>query len=134
MRRLITLLIGLVFCSSLWGQEKALTTHAIVVVGQYSCPACQDALPSLGLFAPKWKALGYPVRYYSLDAKEEDYTKYPVPVTRLAKRWEDPMIKKLGTYATPSYYLLDPEGEIIEETATAAEMQLRVLTFKKPTE
>lgn len=132
MRKIITFLVGLLFWHSLWGQEKASTRYEIVIVGQYRCPACQEALPSLALFAPKWESLGYLIRYYSLDPKAEDYSHYPVPVTRLEKRWEDPKIKKLGTYATPSYYLLDPKGEIIEETATAAEMQLRVLTFKKP--
>ena len=32
---------------------------------------------------------------------------YPLPVTRLAQRWDAPLIKRLNTYATPSFYYIN---------------------------
>ena len=112
-----------------WGQE--LTSNSIIVVGQYSCPACQKALPQLALYAPKWQKQGLEVHYYSLDSLPQNYSTYPVPVIRLDKRWKDPLILRLGTYATPTYYYIDSQGKTVIETATAMEMQLALLARKQ---
>ena len=120
------LFLGLVLLAfGAWGQ--AFPPKSIVVVGQHSCPACQAALHQLPFYLHKWEARGLAVHYYSLDAQPQDYSDYPLAVSRLPQRWEDPLIKALGTYATPSYYWINAQGEVRQETATAAEMQLALL-------
>ncbi len=119
---------------ALWSTAVALpaqsSPYQVVVVGQHSCPACQAALPSLAYFAPKWAAKGHAVVYYSLDAQPQDYSAYPVAVTRPPQGWEDPFIQQLNTYATPTYYLLDAAGEVVAETETAAALQLKIIALK----
>ncbi len=108
-------------------QAQGFPANSVLVVGQNNCPACQEALPRLAYYAPKWKARGFSVRYYSLDSLPQDYSQYPTTVTRLPKRWGDPLIKNLDTYATPTYYWTNAQGELIAETATAAAMQLEMI-------
>lgn len=108
-------------------QAQALPPNSIVIVGQHRCPACQAAVEQLPLYLPKWAAKGIDVRYYSLDSLAQDYSRYPLPVTRLAQRWDAPLIKRLNTYATPSFYFINAQGEVVVETATAAEMQLALM-------
>ena len=87
------------FCCSLLAlaQSAPIPTNSILVIGQSGCPACQESLPSLGFYSPKWEARGWTVRYYSLDSTVQDYRDYPVSVTPLLQRWEDPLIQQLGT-------------------------------------
>lgn len=118
--------LGLVLLFSL-GLKSQVPTNTIIVVGQHHCPGCQDALPALGWLHPKWQEKGLKVLYYSLDATPQDYTTYPVAVTRLQERWEHPIIKKLGTYATPTYYWFNAAGAQVAETETAMQMHLEIV-------
>lgn len=120
---IILIIIGL----SLSGWSQDWVPNSIVIVGQYDCPACQKALPQLALYVPKWQKQGLEVCYYSLDSLPQNYGDYPLPVIRLEKRWDDPLVKQLGTYATPTYYYVDGQGALALETATAIEMQLALL-------
>ena len=121
-----TLLLGF-FWFGLVVQAQGFPANSVLVVGQKNCPACQEALPRLAYYAPKWEAKSLAVRYYSLDSLPQAYSTYPVAVTRLPQRWESPLIKKLETYATPTYYWTNAQGELIAETATAAAMQLEMI-------
>ena len=127
--KVLSTVVFIFFCAlgpfALTAQE--LPPRSVLVVGQSSCPACQQALPKLAYYAPKWQARGFSVRYYSLDSLPQDYSQYPTVVTRLPKRWDDPLIKKLDTYATPSYYYINEQGEVVAETATAAAMHLALI-------
>ena len=118
--------LGLVLLFSL-GLKSQVPTNTIIVVGQHHCPGCKDALPTLGWLHPKWQEKGLKVLYYSLDAAPQDYTAYPVAVTRLQERWEHPIIKKLGTYATPTYYWFNAAGAQVAETETAMQMHLEIV-------
>ena len=120
------LLVGFLW-AGLSVQAQEFPANSVLVVGQTSCPACQEALPRLAYYAPKWETRNLVVRYYSLDSLPQDYSNYPLAVTRLPQRWESPLIKKLKTYATPTYYWTNAQGEVIAETATAAAMQLEMI-------
>ena len=108
-------------------QAQEFPPNSVLVVGQKNCPACKEALPRLAYYAPKWEAKNLVVRYYSLDSLPQDYSAHPVAVSRLPQRWESPLIKKLETYATPTYYWTNAQGNVIAETATAAAMQLEMI-------
>ena len=125
MKQSVALSFFLLSCAFL--QAQALPPISVVIVGQHSCPACQAAVEQLPLYLPKWAAKGVEVHYYSMDSLAQDYSSYPLPVTRLAQRWDDPLIEKLKTNATPSFYFINAQGEVIVETATAAEMQLALM-------
>lgn len=123
--QVLSLSLVMLCAVGLWAQAPP--TNTIVVVGQHQCPGCQDALPTLGWLHPKWQEKGLKVLYYSLDAAPQDYTAYPVAVTRLQERWEHPIIKKLGTYATPTYYWFNAVGDQVAETETAMQMHLEIV-------
>ena len=122
----ILLLFGFLW-AGLAVQAQEFPPNSVLVVGQKNCPACKEALPRLAYYAPKWEAKNLVVRYYSLDSLPQDYSAHPVAVTRLPQRWESPLIKKLETYATPTYYWTNAQGNVIAETATAAAMQLEMI-------
>ncbi|NCG03710.1 MAG: hypothetical protein GWO82_00045 [Bacteroidetes bacterium] len=122
----ILLLFGFLW-AGLAVQAQEFPANSVLVMGQKNCPACQEALPLLAYYAPKWEKQNLVVRYYSLDSLPQDYSAYPVAVTRLPQRWESPLIIKLETYATPTYYWTNAQGKVIAETATAAAMQLEMI-------
>lgn len=121
------LLLAGFLCFGLVVLAQGFPANSVLVVGQKNCRACKEALPRLAYYTPKWEAKNLAVRYYSLDSLPQDYSAYPVAVTRLPQRWESPLIKKLKTYATPTYYWTNAQGVLIAETATAAAMQLEMI-------
>lgn len=102
------------------------TPYTLVVFGASWCPKCTEELPTLIQNYSKWKNLGIEVVYVSLDTDsaifEQAAKSYPFFAYCDYKKWESTPVKEYYVFATPTFYLLNQQREIILRPNTIAQM------------
>ena len=102
------------------------TPYTLVVFGASWCPKCTEELPILIQNYSKWKNLGIEVVYVSLDTDSATFDKavksYPFIAYCDYKKWESIPVKEYYVFATPTFYLLNQQREIILRPNTIAQM------------
>ena len=102
------------------------TPYTLVVFGASWCPKCTEELPILIQNYSKWKNLGIEVVYVSLDTDSATFDKavksYPFFAYCDYKKWESIPVKEYYVFATPTFYLLNQQREIILRPNTIAQM------------
>lgn len=96
----------------------ALTSeYTVVVFGSSWCSTCVQELPKISTHYQQWKAQGVEVVFVSLDENQtlfESFTQiFPFISVCDFKKWESAPVKDYHVYATPTYYLLNKNREII---------------------
>ena len=102
------------------------TPYTLVVFGASWCPKCSEEFPTLIQNYSKWKKLGVEVVYVSLDTDsavfEQAVKSYPFIAYCDYKKWESIPVKEYYVFATPTFYLLNQQREIILRPNTIAQM------------
>jgi peroxiredoxin len=91
--------------------------YTLVAFGKSTCPKCQEDKDSILKHYPKWKQRGVEVVYVSLDTDQEAFYSFVEHFPFLSisdlKGWDSTPSQQMYVFATPTYYLLDKEREIV---------------------
>jgi thiol-disulfide isomerase/thioredoxin len=102
------------------------TPYTLVIFGASWCPKCNEELPITIQNYSKWKNQGVEVVFISLDTDSAAFEKavksYPFIAYSDYKKWESTPAKDYYIFATPTYYLLNQQREIILRPTTMAQM------------
>lgn len=109
--------------------------YMLIVFGASWCPACYQALDELTFAYEKWKKQGVEVIYVSLDEDKASFTNFAsrFPFISICdyKKWGSPIVKAYHVFATPTYYLLDTNRQILLRPNSTGHMDAWVDWFLK---
>lgn len=91
--------------------------YTVVAFGKSTCPKCQEDKDSILKHYLKWKKRGVEVVYVSLDTDQEAFYSFVEHFPFLSisdfKGWDSTPAQEMYVFATPTYYLLNKEREIV---------------------
>jgi len=91
--------------------------YTVLVFGGSWCPACTKELSEIANLYNKWKNYGVEVVFVSLEEDKQVFknyaSKFPFISVCDYKKWESPIVKSYHVFATPTFYLLDSNREIL---------------------
>lgn len=91
--------------------------YKLVVFAAGWCPHCVEAMPKLTEKYADWKKKGVEVVFVSLDDNAQDFAKFAGPLPFISttdyKKWDGQAVEDYQVYATPSYFMLNKNLEIL---------------------
>jgi thiol-disulfide isomerase/thioredoxin len=91
--------------------------YKLVVFAAGWCPHCVEAMPKIIGNYDDWKAKGVEVILVSLDENPKDFARFAGPLPFVSttdyKKWDGKAVEDYQVYATPSYFILDKDLEIL---------------------
>lgn len=91
--------------------------YKLVVFAAGWCPHCTEAMPKIVENYEGWKAKGVEVIFVSLDENARDFAKFAGPLPFVSttdyQKWEGQAVEDYQVYATPSYFMLNRDLEIL---------------------
>lgn len=89
----------------------------LLVFGASWCPKCEEELSGLTDYYNDWKQLGMDVVYVSLDTNKNEfinaYQETPWKTDCNFQGWNGKAVKEYHVFATPTYFILDKDLEIV---------------------
>ena len=99
--------------------------YRLVIFGASWCPACSEAMAELIPLYEKWNKLGIEAIFVSLDTDPKAFQAYSEGMPFIAfsdyKKWDTKAVSDYYVASSPSFYLIDPSGQLL----------LRPLTVKQ---
>lgn len=93
--------------------------YKLVVFGSAECPECGKTIPELKELYTQYKHLNLEVVWISTDLSQESFTGFSkdLPFYNYCdlKGWDSPAVKSYHVFATPTLYLLDRSGTILQK-------------------
>jgi thiol-disulfide isomerase/thioredoxin len=100
--------------------------YTLVVFGAGWCPGCPEELSQIAGLYRKWKAHGIEVVFVSLDEERQIFKNFAAVFPFISicdyQKWESPVIKAWHIFATPAFYLLDTNLQILLRPNSARHM------------
>jgi thiol-disulfide isomerase/thioredoxin len=100
--------------------------YTVMVFGASNCPRCQEEIPEIAKLYSKWKSKGVEVVFISLDEAPQDFTKFTLNLPFISscdfKKWSSPIVESYYVFGTPTMFLLDDKGIIVQKPATVEEL------------
>lgn len=91
--------------------------YKLVVFAAGWCPHCTEAMPKIKEQYDDWKAKGVEVVFVSLDENAKDFAQFAGPLPFVSttdyQKWEGQAVEDYQVYATPSYFMLNKDLEIL---------------------
>lgn len=91
--------------------------YKLVVFAAGWCPHCVEAMPKITENYKTWRDKGVEVIFVSLDTNPKDFAGFAGPLPFVSttdfKKWDGQAVEDYQVYATPSYFLLNKDLEIL---------------------
>lgn len=91
--------------------------YKLVVFAAGWCPHCVEAMPKITENYKAWRDKGVEVIFVSLDTSAKDFANFAGPLPFVSttdfKKWDGQAVEDYQVYATPSYFLLNKDLEIL---------------------
>jgi len=107
--------------------------YKLVVFAAGWCPHCREVMPKIEENYKHWKDKGVEVIFVSLDNNPKDFAKFAAPLPFISttdyKKWEGKAVEDYQVYATPSYFMLDKDLEILIRPKSVEHAKAWIETF-----
>jgi thiol-disulfide isomerase/thioredoxin len=101
-------------------------TYKLVIFGASWCPKCAEELGQMLPLLDKWKSKGIEVVFISLDTDAvlyKNFTKiFPFISMCDYQKWDTQAAQDYYIFATPTFYLLDKDQNIVLRPSTVAQL------------
>uniref|UniRef100_UPI0040480C0B TlpA family protein disulfide reductase n=1 Tax=Algoriphagus sp. TaxID=1872435 RepID=UPI0040480C0B len=91
--------------------------YRLVIFGASWCPACSEAMAELIPLYEKWTKLGLEAIFVSLDTDPTAFQAYSEGIPFIAfsdyKKWDTQGVSDYYVSSSPSFYLIDPSGQLL---------------------
>ena len=91
--------------------------NILVIFAASWCNHCQEEMPKIASFYPKWKAKDVEVVMVSLDTDPKEFVEFAAPLPFIStcdyQKWDSPVAQDYHIFGTPTYYLLDKDLKIL---------------------
>ena len=100
--------------------------YTLMVFGASWCPMCGEELSEIARLYEKWKKFGVDVVYVSLDEDKQVFKNragsFPFISICDYQKWESPVVKAYHVFATPTFYMLNDNLEILLRPSSVQQM------------
>jgi hypothetical protein len=104
----------------------------VLVYGDSSCPACQQAQGQLMLRYRQWQAWGYPIVYIAMDSDKKNVDQnFGTPPWALycdEKSWDSPWVEAADICGTPTLLALDKNLKTYYRAKNVAQLNIWLRT------
>ena len=115
-------------------REEFVSKGVILVYGDSSCQACQQAQGFLQLRHQRWRDWGFPLVYIALDGDQknlqQNFGTTPWALYCDEKSWDSPWVSQANIHAIPTLLALDRNLNQLYEAASVAQMDLWLIKNK----
>jgi thiol-disulfide isomerase/thioredoxin len=109
--------------------------YKLVVFAAGWCPHCRESMPKIEENYKQWKDKGVEVVFVSLDDNPRDFAGFAGPLPFVSttdyKKWEGKAVEDYQVYATPSYFMLDKDLEILIRPKSVEHAKAWIETYVK---